>query len=245
MKKTKIIIPALGLLVLSTAASVTGTVAWFAMNNTVTATGLQVEAKSNSLYLMIGAVNENLTTIQAKTGDAAATTALSVSSEEAQVYPSAHETFASEVTPDLPASWYTASGVSQVAAGYTMKPGSKVSLTAGNFAQYVIKRSINLTVAAGSNATGAITLTLEKSAAASGKVNDAVSAVAVCGTTYLEFNEANSWANASTLVSSVTNDALTQVDFYIYYDGNNDSVYTDNAANLDGATFTFTFTAAA
>ena len=46
MKKTKIIIPSLGLLLLSTAASITGTVAWFAANASVTATGMQVKAKT-------------------------------------------------------------------------------------------------------------------------------------------------------------------------------------------------------
>ena len=45
MKKTKVIIPALGILLLSTAASVTGTVAWFSMNNTVTASTMTVKAK--------------------------------------------------------------------------------------------------------------------------------------------------------------------------------------------------------
>ena len=48
MKKTKIIVPALGVLLLSTAASVTGTVAWFSMNNFVTATGMQVKAKAEN-----------------------------------------------------------------------------------------------------------------------------------------------------------------------------------------------------
>lgn len=48
MKKTKIIIPALGVLLLSTAASVTGTVAWFSMNNFVTATGMEVKAKAEN-----------------------------------------------------------------------------------------------------------------------------------------------------------------------------------------------------
>lgn len=38
MKKSKIIIPALGVLVLSTAASITGTVAWFTANRTATIT---------------------------------------------------------------------------------------------------------------------------------------------------------------------------------------------------------------
>lgn len=53
MKKTKIIIPAIGMLLLSTAASITGTVAWFSMNTTVTATGMQVKAKADQVYLQI------------------------------------------------------------------------------------------------------------------------------------------------------------------------------------------------
>lgn len=48
MKKTKVIIPALGILLLSTAASVTGTVAWFSMNNSVSATGMNVQAKAEN-----------------------------------------------------------------------------------------------------------------------------------------------------------------------------------------------------
>ena len=48
MKKTKLIIPALGVLLLSTAASVTGTVAWFSMNNFVTATGMEVKARAEN-----------------------------------------------------------------------------------------------------------------------------------------------------------------------------------------------------
>ena len=48
MKKTKIIVPALGMLLLSTAASVTGTVAWFSSNQIVTASGMQVKAKAQA-----------------------------------------------------------------------------------------------------------------------------------------------------------------------------------------------------
>ena len=55
MKKTKILVPAAGLLLLSTAASVTGTVAWFASQSMVTATGMSVTAKSDSAFLLIQA----------------------------------------------------------------------------------------------------------------------------------------------------------------------------------------------
>ena len=53
MKKTKVIIPALGMLLLSTAASVTGTVAWFAANATVNANGMAITAKTDSEFLVI------------------------------------------------------------------------------------------------------------------------------------------------------------------------------------------------
>lgn len=46
MKKSKIIVPALAMLVMSTAATVTGTVAWFSMNKTVSASGMAVRAQA-------------------------------------------------------------------------------------------------------------------------------------------------------------------------------------------------------
>ena len=52
MKKTKIVIPALGLLLLSTAASVTGTVAWFSANTSVNVTGMTVSTKVSGNLLI-------------------------------------------------------------------------------------------------------------------------------------------------------------------------------------------------
>lgn len=52
MKKTKVIIPALGILLLSTAASVTGTVAWFTAANDVDISGLQFKAQSEQAIVV-------------------------------------------------------------------------------------------------------------------------------------------------------------------------------------------------
>lgn len=57
MKKTKVIIPAMGLLLLSTAASITGTVAWFSVNTTVTANGMSVKAKAQEGIAISNAAN--------------------------------------------------------------------------------------------------------------------------------------------------------------------------------------------
>ncbi len=48
MKKTKIVVPALAVLLLSTAASVSGTVAWFSMNTSINVTGMTVTTKVSS-----------------------------------------------------------------------------------------------------------------------------------------------------------------------------------------------------
>lgn len=56
MKKSKIIAPALGVLILSTAASISGTVAWFTANNSVAVTGMSVTTKVGS-NLLICATN--------------------------------------------------------------------------------------------------------------------------------------------------------------------------------------------
>jgi hypothetical protein len=56
MKKSKVVIPALGLIALSTAASITGTVAWFSANNVVTISGMQVRTKVGD-NLLVSATN--------------------------------------------------------------------------------------------------------------------------------------------------------------------------------------------
>ena len=58
MKKTKIIVPALGLLLRSTAASVSGTVAWFSANTSVKVNGMAVTTKVSG-NLLIASSNTN------------------------------------------------------------------------------------------------------------------------------------------------------------------------------------------
>jgi hypothetical protein len=52
MKKSKVVIPALGLIALSTAASITGTVAWFSANTSVAIRGMQVKTQVSSNLLI-------------------------------------------------------------------------------------------------------------------------------------------------------------------------------------------------
>lgn len=58
MKKTKIVVPALAVLLLSTAASVSGTVAWFSMNTSIVVSGMTVTTKVSS-SLQIAELNDD------------------------------------------------------------------------------------------------------------------------------------------------------------------------------------------
>lgn len=179
MKKTKVIIPALAVLLLSTAASVTGTVAWFAMNSTVAATGMQIKVNSQNTYLLISGTNTTASAIQSENSTSAA---LTVTAEQALVQPShpvsnaeqaallnttngkdvsgATITTAGAIVEDAATAaeftnWYTA--VAAATDAPTMLEGSARQLTA--FTGYVVVRHAYLTVAVGSNPVGNLKIT--------------------------------------------------------------------------------------
>ena len=304
MKKTKILVPAAGLLLLGTAASVTGTVAWFSMNTTVNATGMQIRAKSNASFLLIG--EESLTTadtIQAQTGDDLTSEDLTVADNAASVYPSkpylndANDAFAVNYVATSPtaittkalaatvANWYTANSNDAAAWGGSGKVINDAALSA--FTNYVIKKSVNLTLADGStkahNLSVTPTITLKEYYKTTDldivggktyytKAGDAYSEVAspVVGDigSYYEHasgtnisavkvlvvsdnnvvailnsssGKTNLYSGTTTQNLDITDTSVHAVDIYIYYDGTESAVYTNNAANLGGATVDLAF----
>ena len=91
MKKSKIIIPALAMLVMSTAATVTGTVAWFTMNTTAKAEGMVVSAKTSGSLIIKEADLSNL----ALPTQADKSTKVTFNSTAHAFYPSTHDLRAS------------------------------------------------------------------------------------------------------------------------------------------------------
>ena len=86
MKKSKIIIPALAMLVMSTAATVTGTVAWFTMNKTANAEGMVVSAKTSGSLIIKDATG---VAAPLPTGDDKATK-ITFANNPRSFYPSTH-----------------------------------------------------------------------------------------------------------------------------------------------------------
>ena len=136
MKKTKIIVPALGMLLLSTAASVTGTVAWFAVNTSVTVTGLEVKAKAEG-GIVIAPYTLRQTSVEASSGTTPNRTNSLVSYQETAPLASSFKNTATNnideaelyptSTPDA-SSWYHATSndvnVHTAASSYTEMSGS-------------------------------------------------------------------------------------------------------------------------
>ena len=230
------------------------------MNTTVSATGMQVVAKTNETFLLIGTVNDAATIQSANS----ITADLTVSNDDAKVLASSPCLTADEVTAvntaalkvdgtaiGTPAAqvtstataaavtnWYTAKA--QAANTSAVKTGTERQLT--TFNGYVIVKTVYLTVAVGANP--AINLTVTPTI--SKKANDQVdlSACKIIITTEdgrfavldSESGETNIYGD-----TPITSDDTLEVKIYIYYDGTDTNVKTNNVANLKGADISLSF----
>ena len=280
MKKTKIIIPALGMLLLSTAASVTGTVAWFAANASVQASGMYIQAKSDSSFLIIG-TSSVLSDVQ----NANATSA-DISSAHAEVYPVAHDTIAntaaaiatdvsnlkqyeliSDTTKKISIDAYNvliseqkalyqeenANGTNwyyQIADAVTASTSTKQKTYLATLdANYIIHTTLYVTMSTGSN-DGAnlkvkdISFTMRNDTSGASETMNPVRALVTSASASVEFQARSGGPavpNDTVLAATVTSGALVPIDIFVYYDGNDADVFTNNVANLEGATINITF----
>lgn len=135
--------------------------------------------------------------------------------------------------------WYTA--IAETSAAATMKAGSARQLT--TFEGYVLVKTVYLTVAKGAN--GANNLKVSGTFTQKGEGNDVTAAKVLVATSDGGFAvlDSTNCTNVDIKGSNhyITDDTVLTVDMYIYYDGNDSHVYTNNAANLTGATISLTF----
>lgn len=239
MKKSKVLVPALALLCMSTAATVTGTVAWFAANNSVSATDMRITAKSDATDLQINTV-------------AKATTAKAWSSSinggiTATLLPIAHNG-----TSDSPAwsqsaietktVWYY--GYSSAVDSATLASATKVQLTNSDtlLDVYVVKTSFYFRLAANTDKKGTNLRVKSIDLPDDTGITCIVSGADGMQEFTEDYDSTETGADAATpLVSEVdyvANDGTStyKVDVYFYVNGNDSHVYTDNITNLSGDT---------
>ena len=261
--KKRFLVTSILMLLLTVFALSTSTYAWFSMNTKVTATGMQVVAKTDDTFLLISSTNTTADAIQTEN---AITTALTVSDNDAKLYASAPCTTEAQVTAlntaglkvdgtdiatdavqvNTPATaaavtnWYTAKAAANNAAA--VKTGTERQLK--EFTGYVIQRTVYLTVAVGANP--AENLTVTPTFAQKGNGDDLTAAKVIVTTSDGGFKVLSSANNGVAQDIKGSNTALTDstvltVNIYIYYDGNDSKVFTNNAANLTGATISLAF----
>ena len=266
MKKstTKILVAALALF-MAIGIATGSTFAWFSLNTTVTATGMQVVAKSDNTFLLIGTGdNDTAAEIQAIVGDRT-TTALTVSASEAKLYPASPAMTAAEAAY-LPAStgkkvggdaittagvqvtdaataaavtnWFTANALAPDAAAIDATTARQLT----SFAGYVITKTVYLTVDTGANNANNLSVTATITQKTGGTD---ISAVKILVTTddggFATLTSASNTADIKGTNTAITSSTVRTVNIYIYYDGDETPVYTNNAANLTGADITLTF----
>ncbi|MBR6051789.1 MAG: hypothetical protein IKP68_11390 [Clostridia bacterium] len=264
MKTMKKLIPALAMLLVSAVLLGTSTFAWFSMNTRVTATGMQVVAKSNNTYLLISKTNttasaiqgENLLTVTLDGPKSLFPAAPCLTSDQADYLTTSGKTVndatittagvqvTNAATAAVVTNWYTATASSSAAA--TMLTGSARQLVA--FTDYVDVQSVYMTVSVGSNT--ATNLTVTPTFAQVGTPEDGkgdLSAVkAIIITSDGGYAAINSSDNGNAIDIKGSNTPLTSttvvtVTVYLYVDGDAANVYTNNKANLLGVTLGLQF----
>lgn len=217
------------------------TYAWFVSNNKVEATTTNISAQSNSAYLVI---------------DTKKTTKDSISSVSA----------GDTVTPLYPAKIEKSSGNALWKSAYadkanaaTMKAGTEFTIDDGTAekavsAGYAVKNTFYIGTGTydGEFTNLHITgVTVDTATADDNKnLGNAMRVLVVCGNDWQVWSAAGEKLSSSestdtAFTTGVKKDQDATVDVYVYYDGDDANVYSDNLTNLtsNGVTITFAATA--
>lgn len=243
----------------------TSTFAWFSMNTSVAVTGMQVVAKSDNTFLLISSTNTTASAIQTEnsiTVDFAFTDNASrvipcrpaLSSDEAaylSVAEGHYQTNGSLISTagvlvndatkaTTVTNWYTANAASVDAATINAATAKQLS----TFDGYVLRETIYLTVAEGANDANNLTVTPTITQKGAGSDVSAAKVLVVSGSNYVILSSSDNGTPASLHAVSnqtITDSTVVTVNIYIYYDGADANVYTNNTAELTGATIALTF----
>lgn len=228
---------AIAMVLVAGIALASATYAWFVSNNKVDATTTNISAQSNSAYLVI---------------DTKKTTKDSISSVSA----------GDTVTPLYPAKIEKSSGNALWKSAYadkanaaTMKAGTEFTIDDGTAekavsAGYAVKNTFYIGTGTydGEFTNLHITgVTVDTATADDNKnLGNAMRVLVVCGNDWQVWSAAgeklsSSESTGTAFTTGVKKDQDATVDVYVYYDGDDANVYSDNLTNLtsNGVTITF------
>ena len=229
MKLTRKLIPAFIMLLVSAVLMSTASFAWFAMNTTVEATGMEVEAKADSIFLEISGAQDK------KDGaDVWKTVGTDMATDETEgkiipvaLYPASHEiTSAADI--ENKDKWF----YKYVNTPDNATEGAGDKQTIGDLDDYVyhttfkVRLNENMVQSAANLRVSSITL----------PADTGITAIIRCGDNFKEFKlSSDAVAQDDGLLLATMGADPVDIDVYIYIDGTNAKVYTNNAPQLTGA----------
>lgn len=239
MKKFKAIVPALAMLLVSAVLLGTSTFAWFSMNDKVLVSGMQITAKSDQHYLIVGSTND-LTALQDKTTGNQTTIELKntgstdpLSATVKPVQPKAGA-ITNATTAATPGSWEWYEGTSKTDG--TAKPTANAVT---NLNEYTLHTTVYITVA--KDTPEAKNLILEEATfekAGTGKTLDGFGGVVVATTEAADRVDsdnalkARDAAGKPILAATVKDQTVIAVEIYVYVYGAHANITTENAFDL-------------
>ena len=237
------IVSAAAMLAVSASMLGTSTYAWFSMNKTVNVNGLKLNVKADSTYLIIGPENtaaglqaENRKTYTFNSGN------------EMVVYPSAHKAVANTTDANTLGNWYFK---------YSDDPeSSNVRVTEEKaipsekwLTDYVMHKEVYVVLA--KNSQGATNLRCtgitfneapQDSATGDKLKYDGVTVLVTASAAKDEDDKGSNFTLAKTVLADTVDDTTpVKLDLWVYYNGNDTSVFTKNIPNLEGATIDVQF----
>lgn len=249
MKKFRKLIPALCMLLVSALFVGTSTYAWFSMNKTVTANNMQITAKSDNMYLLI---SKEKTTAEGIQEDALTQVDLAAN---VALYPAALKTAVTNPFTDADDNWWYAQAAAKGAAakkdGTEVTFGEAKSTKTGvlaedttTFGERVLKKTVYLTLSEGSAPSTALNVKIDDFKDSIGAKN-ATKIVVATADKALYFDKTTAGtAQELAAAGALTADKVLTVNIYVYFDGENADVYTDNIDALKNATASVNFTLA-
>ena len=239
----KQLLAAVAMVIVAAIAVSSSTFAWFAAGTSVTASGMTVAAQSDAVFLQIkalsGAADEGTITGAADFGTSTAFTMTGV-----KVYPAAHNALANAAAIEADDStnmsnWYYKYNGNAAASTDDMTAAYDIAV--GDFDKYVVKLTYQVKLHE-SNASAAAT-NLKVSSITFTDGAKGLRAIVVGNDGMQEFTTTVADNSAGTVLQSAVTTTAQPVYVYLFIDGNDAAVYTNNIAALtDSISINFSVT---
>lgn len=229
MKKMRKLLPALAMLLISAVMMSTASFAWFAMNTNVTATGMDVSAKSNDTFLQIKPKGGSIT---------AEGVSASATNTNVQLYPAKYDS----ANKKYQYAYSNDQASSTAAGGYYDVP-------AGDLDDYVLTNEFDIFMkdSASDSSTVNLKVTGFTVTCAEADMLNAIRIVVTCGEKVQTLTAEGKTSGASNSVASpvvladTVNETGVTVTIQVYIDGDSAGVYSNNIAKLQNASVSVAF----